>query len=123
MSTKRESCFGRASVPASLLLRLAWLAGTLAFPIALSAATDYSEVDSIFTQHCFDCHEAKEPEAKLVLESYETLLKGGESGAVIVPAKSAESLLVKMVDGGIERDGKKVIMPPGKRKKLTSEEI
>ncbi|HKQ38741.1 MAG TPA: c-type cytochrome domain-containing protein, partial [Verrucomicrobiae bacterium] len=72
---------------------------------------------------CFDCHEAKEPEGKLVLESFDTVMKGGESGAVIVPGKSAESLLLKLVDGGIERDGKKIIMPPGKRKKLTPEEI
>ena len=57
-------------------------------------AADYSEVDSIFTKHCFDCHEAKEPEGKLVLESFDTLMKGGESGAVIMPGKSAESLLV-----------------------------
>src|SRR4051812_40635699 len=87
------------------------------------SATDYSEVDSIFTKHCLDCHEAKDPEAKLVLESFDTLMKGGESGAVIVPGKSRESLLAKLVDGGIERDAKKIIMPPGKRKKLTSEEI
>ena len=50
-------------------------------------------------------------------------MKGGESGASIVRGKSAESLLVKLIDGGIERDGKKVVMPPGKRKKLTTDEI
>ena len=104
----------RASVVKSLLLL---------FICAASAAPDYSEVDSIFSKHCLDCHEAKEPEGKLVLESFDTLMKGGESGASIVRGKSAESLLVKMIDGGVERDGKKVIMPPGKRKKLTSEEI
>ena len=104
----------RASVVNSVLLLLIG---------AASAATDYSEVDSIFTKHCLDCHEAKEPEGKLVLESFDALMKGGETGASIVPGKSAESLLVKLIDGGIDRDGKKVIMPPGKRKKLTSEEI
>lgn len=88
-----------------------------------AAATDYSEVDSIFSRSCLDCHEAKEPEGKLVLESFDTLMKGGESGAAIVPGKSGESLLMKLIDGGIERDGKKIIMPPGKRKKLSSEEI
>jgi len=92
----------------------------LAFVCTVRSATDYSEVDSIFTKHCFDCHEAKDPEGKLVLESFDTLMKGGESGAVIVPGKSGESLLMKLVDGGIERDGKKIVMPPGKRKKLDS---
>src|SRR5438552_7159102 len=92
----------------------------------LSAATetnDYSVVDAIFTKHCFECHEAKDPEANLVLESFEGLMKGGESGQVIVPGKSADSLLVKMVEGRVEKEGKKKIMPPGKREKLTAEEI
>lgn len=84
---------------------------------------DYAEVDTILSKHCLDCHEAKEPEAKLVLESFDTLMKGGDSGASVVPGKSAESLLVKLVEGSVERDGKKIIMPPGKRKKLTAEEI
>ncbi|MGI8965406.1 MAG: c-type cytochrome domain-containing protein [Limisphaerales bacterium] len=70
-----------------------------------------------------DCHEAKDPEANLVLESFETLRKGGESGAAIVPGKSDESLLVKMIEGKIEKDGKKKIMPPGKKKKLEPAEI
>jgi len=96
---------------------------SLLLTVSGRAAIDYSDVDSIFTKHCFDCHEAKEPEGKFVLESFDALTKGGESGAAIIPGKSAESLLVKLIDGGIERDGKKIIMPPGKRKKLTSEEI
>ena len=96
---------------------------TLVLLLNTARAADYTEVDSILTRHCFDCHEAKEPEAKLILESFDMLMKGGESGPVIIPGKSTESLLLKLVDGGIERDGKKIIMPPGKRKKLTSEEI
>src|SRR5262249_7733991 len=46
-----------------------------------------------------------------------------ESGAAYVPGKSAESLLIRMVEGTFERDGKQKIMPPGKRKKLQPEEI
>jgi len=57
------------------------------------------------------------------MESHELLLKGGESGAVIVPGKSEESLLVRMIEGRFEKDGKKKIMPPGKREKLKPEEI
>src|SRR2546426_11084389 len=84
---------------------------------------DYAAVDAIFTKHCVDCHATQDPEAKLVLESFESLMQGGESGAVVVPSKSAESLLVKMIEGRGEKDGKKKIMPPGKRKKLEPEEI
>ena len=84
---------------------------------------DYPAVQSIISQHCLDCHAAQDPEANLVMETYETLLKGGENGPALVPGKSAESLLVKMIEGNIEREGKKKIMPPGKRKKLDPVEI
>jgi hypothetical protein len=87
------------------------------------STNDYSAVDAIFTRHCLDCHATQEPEGKLVMESFEDLMKGGESGVVIMPGKSAESLLVKMIEGKIEKEGKKKIMPPGKRKKLEPAEI
>jgi len=93
--------------------------------VAAEAApkTDYSTVDAIFNKHCLECHEAKDPEANLVLESFEGLLKGSENGPVVVPGKSTESLLVKMIEGTAEKDGKKKIMPPGKREKLAAEDI
>ena len=68
-----------------------------------AAAPDYVAVDAIFSKYCLDCHESKEPEAKLVLENYEGLMKGGENGVAIVPGKSSDSLLVKMVEGKIEQ--------------------
>lgn len=87
------------------------------------AKADYAAVDAIFTKHCLDCHAAQDPEGKLVLESFETLMKGGESGPVIVPGKSAESLLLRMIEGNVERKGKKIVMPPGKRRKLETAEM
>jgi mono/diheme cytochrome c family protein len=92
-------------------------------PAASPPTTDYSSVDSIFSSHCLDCHASTDPEGQLVLESYETLTNGGELGPAILPGKSADSLLVKMIEGRFEKNGKKKIMPPGKRKKLTAEEI
>src|SRR5437879_744629 len=93
------------------LLRVAGLAAAPASP------PDYSAVDAIFSQHCLDCHSAQDPEHSLVLEDFEALMKGGEAGQVIVPGKSEESLLVRMVEGRFEKNGKPKIMPPGKRKK------
>lgn len=87
------------------------------------ASSNYEAVRAIFDKHCMDCHGFDDPEANLVLESFETLMKGGESGASVVPGKSEESLLVRMIEGKVERDGKKKIMPPGKKKKLNAEEI
>ena len=84
---------------------------------------NYESVHAIFDQHCMDCHESREPEAKLVLEDFASLMKGGESGASVLPGKSSDSLLVKMIEGMIEKNGKKLIMPPGKKKKLDVLEI
>src|SRR5258706_11534323 len=106
----------------AVLLGLIALAGSS--PAAQTAAgKDFSGVQAIFEKNCLDCHAATDPESNLVLENFPSLMKGGDNGPVIVPGKSAESLLVKMVQGNIERDGKKLIMPPGKRKKLEPEEI
>jgi len=80
-------------------------------------------VDAIFSQHCLDCHSAPDAEGQFVLESFDALMKGGEIGPAIVPGKSDASLLVQMIEGRFEKEGKKKIMPPGKRKKLVPEEI
>ncbi len=90
---------------------------------AAAPTNDYAAVAAIFTEHCLDCHESKEPEGKLVLETFESLMNGGESGPSIVPGKSSDSLLVKLIEGSIEEDGKRKIMPPGKRAKLKPAEI
>jgi len=41
-----------------------------------------------FTKHCLECHEAKDPEANLVLENFESLMKGSENGQVLVPGRA-----------------------------------
>ncbi|EEF60702.1 c-type cytochrome domain-containing protein [Pedosphaera parvula] len=88
-----------------------------------SSTNDYAAVDAIFQKHCLDCHGSQDPEGKLVLENFESLMKGGEIGAALVPSKSADSLLVQMIEGRFEKEGKKKIMPPGKRPKLDATEI
>ena len=81
-----------------------------------AAENNYAAVDAIFNEHCVDCHGSVEPEGKFVLEDFDSLMKGGEIGAAIVPGKSDESLLVKMIQGRFEKDGKKKIMPPGEKR-------
>src|SRR5258706_16159502 len=54
-------------------------------------AVDYSSVDSIFAARCLDCHASQDPEGQLVLETFGTLMKGGEIGPAVLPGKSAES--------------------------------
>lgn len=112
------------------MLTRQFIAGTLCFigsfgcPAAEPAVpSDFSAVQAIFEKHCLDCHAAVDPEANLVLESFELLNKGGENGPVFVPGQSSRSLLIQMVEGNVQRDGKKIIMPPAKRKKLAADEI
>jgi WD40 repeat protein len=105
---------------APVVLTLAGLSGLADSP---SPANSYPAVDAIFARRCLDCHAGTDPEAKLVLDDYDSVLKGGENGPAVKAGKSAESLLIQMVEGSVERDGKKKIMPPGKREKLSPEEI
>jgi mono/diheme cytochrome c family protein len=91
--------------------------------LADAPVNDYAAVDRIFSENCLDCHAAQDPEGKFVLENFDTLMQGGEIGKAVVPGKSTESLLFQMVEGTFEKDGKKKIMPPGKRKKLSPAEI
>jgi WD40 repeat protein len=84
---------------------------------------DFAKVAAIFQKRCLDCHSAPDPEGKFLMQDFGSLMKGGESGPAIVAGKSSESLLVQMIEGKVERDGKKKIMPPGKREKLSSSEI
>jgi WD40 repeat protein len=97
--------------------------GFLARTTLAATPPDYASVDAIFSQHCLDCHAAQEPEAGFVLETFDSLMQGGEIGPAILPGKSHESLLIQMVEGRFEKNGKTKIMPPGKNKKLTPAQI
>ena len=102
------------------------VAALLAALIARTGAEEIADANlvmRIFDERCVECHAPDENEGGLVLENYEGVLKGGESGAAIVPGTSAESLLVKYLRGEVEKDGKKKFMPPGKREKLSAQEI
>ncbi|MCS1406930.1 MAG: hypothetical protein M2R45_00086 [Verrucomicrobia subdivision 3 bacterium] len=86
-------------------------------------ANPYAPIDALFAKHCLDCHSHDDPDAQLNLETYETLIKGGQNGSPILKRDSARSPLVRLLVGFTETKGKKRIMPPGRREKLTTEEI
>ena len=58
------------------------------------AKPTYAQVHAVFAKHCVTCHNAEDEDGELVLESYASLMKGGESGVAIVPGKSGDSLLL-----------------------------
>ena len=76
----------------------------------LYAADFDRDIQPLLAAKCLGCHNEKLQTAGLVLESRETVLKGGGRGAAIVPGEPDASLLVRAVrhDGELE-------MPPGGR--------
>ena len=112
------------------LAALAWLVHT---PPALRAADDAGnllpvaelkhprpvdfqrEILPIFKKNCLACHNATDAEGKLVLETPQTIAKGGENGPAVVARQPDKSLLFERARGG--GDG---IMPPEDNKVAAS---
>ena len=65
------------------------------------------EILPIFRRKCLACHNNTDAESDLVLETPQTVLKGGSEGPAVVAGKSAESLLLK---AGAKQ--KEPFMPP-----------
>lgn len=102
-----------------------WLAAWAICPTwhLFAAAPDYAAVHEIFQKQCVECHAAQEPEGDFVMETHDTVMKGGKSGAAITPGNSSDSLLVKFLEGRSDRKGKNQFMPPGKRDHLPTKDI
>ncbi len=63
------------------------------------------DVAPIFAQRCVACHNTRSPGGRLNLDSFASLLKGGESGVIVTAHNSAESLLSTMIeDGSMPKD-------------------
>lgn len=60
------------------------------------------QVVPILQQKCLACHSGAAKMGELIMESYDSLMKGGAHGRVIVPGKSEESRMVLMLEGKIQ---------------------
>ena len=87
--------------------------------LAHGAVADVSEEDleffekkirPILVNRCYECHGPEKQKGGLRLDSREAIVKGGQSGAAIIPGKPQESLLIK----GIQRTDLDFQMPPKK---------
>lgn len=58
------------------------------------------KVAAVLVDHCIECHDSASKKGELDLSRKLTALAGGESGKVIVPGKSSESLLWKQITSG-----------------------
>ena len=74
--------------------------------VSTSADLDRSQLElfekkirPVLVEHCYKCHstEAAEVQGKLRLDSRENILKGGESGKLLISGNSKESLLLKAI--------------------------
>ncbi len=83
-----------------------------------SAAPEFNRVQAVLRQYCAGCHSAQEPEHDLVLETYEGILAGGKSGAVVLPGEPDNSRLLLMVEGKLQPS-----MPPEGNEAPTPDEI
>ena len=92
-------------------LSLSVLVILTAAPAALAAdPPSYSkQVRPFLTRYCSECHNAKEPQGGLNLESYASLMEGGQHGPVLVAGKADDSRIVGQVEGK-----RKPTMPPKK---------
>src|SRR5256885_494941 len=76
----------------------------------LSRTVDFArDIQPILKAHCFQCHSGMQQQGGLVLDLREAAVKGGASGAAIVPGDSAKSPLLERVLG----HGGKPRMPLG----------
>src|SRR4051812_41520385 len=72
-----------------------------------------ARVRPVLVEHCHACHSSKSPKLKagLALDSHSGLLKGGESGPVVVPGAPGRSRLIEAV----RYDNPELQMPPKRR--------
>jgi hypothetical protein len=80
-----------------------------------SAPRFETEILPLFQAKCLRCHGEKGHKAELDLRTATSVLKGGESGAAVVPGKAEKSLLYQKVHEGE--------MPPAKKDRLTPAEV
>jgi hypothetical protein len=99
-------------LPATMLFVLAVAGNLVGQETELGFA---KQIRAIFEAKCFKCHSADKRKAGLAVTSVASLVKGGESGAVVVSGKPDESLLFELI-----RDGE---MPPEDEGELSAGEI
>ena len=85
---------------------------------AKAAEFDFFEkkIRPVLAEHCYECHSVESEKSKggLLLDSREATLRGGDSGAAVVPGKPDESLLLTAIshrDPDLEMPPKKDQLP------------
>ncbi|MGV3483054.1 MAG: c-type cytochrome domain-containing protein [Planctomycetaceae bacterium] len=104
-----------------IIAALAWaliLIGPLNRTIAADTLDYARDVFPILERHCLACHTAEEAQGGLVMESYATVIKGGDSGPAVTPGTPTSSRLYMMAAGQMEP-----VMPPDGAERPTEVEL
>src|SRR5438132_682237 len=109
-------------LPMECVMRFLFAINGIAFLASAVNAGDPAnyvrDVRPIFAKHCYACHGPDKQRAGLRLDTGAAALKGGDSGAVIVPGKAEQSKLIKAVRGAAD-----VKAMPEKGDRLSAKEI
>ncbi|HEX4132736.1 MAG TPA: c-type cytochrome domain-containing protein [Pirellulales bacterium] len=87
-------CFGLLAIPARLNAEEAKTGGDKPAPKKITYADD---VQPIFREHCYTCHNQDEAKSDLALHSYGAVMKGGAGGEVVIPGDLDSSRLWHLV--------------------------
>ena len=84
------------------------------------AAHFENRIRPVLVERCLECHDARKQKGGLRLDSREGWMKGGDSGAAIVPGDAGNSLLIK----ALRYTDADLKMPPEKKGgKLSAQEV
>jgi cytochrome c553 len=68
-----------------------------------------SDIQPIFTTNCTRCHGDSRQSGNLMLNTYSGVMAGGRHGAVVLPGKAVDSLLVqKITSGAMPKNGNRL---------------
>jgi len=90
----------------------------LAPAISAEDALWTSHVEPLLKEHCAECHNATKAKSGLDLSSLQTILRGGDRGAAVIPGRPGESHLYTFLSSDADPH-----MPPSKHKPLGEEEV
>ena len=79
-----------------------------------------ASVQPVLEASCLGCHNAEKAKGKLQMQTLETMTKGGEGGAGIVPGKAEESTVLKRIL--LPREHEDAMPPEGKGAPLSATE-
>ena len=90
-------------------------------PITIAGSPTFKkDIETVFKAKCTKCHGLLLQQKRLSLRNLKSTLKGGESGAVIIPGKPDESILFKQFS--LPKTDPKRMPPIAEKEQLTAEE-